>query len=281
MNSKVKEDIPFTILMSLYYKENSHYLEQAFESIFNQTKRANQVVLIEDGPLTPELYSVVNDFKERYPELEVIPLSQNRGLGEALNEGLKHCSYELVARMDTDDICKPSRFEHQISFLQNHLEIDLIGSWVDEFEGDTAHVTSVRKVPETPEEIYQYCKSRCPVNHPTVMYRKQAVQAVGGYLTKYFPEDYFLWIRMLMNGAKFYNLQESLVFFRYSPDTIKKRGGWKYAIGEIHIQKMIYNLGFITLSLFLKNSIIRFVIRIIPLSLRVWVYNSFLRNKKI
>ena len=107
----------------------------------------------------------------------------------------------------------------------------------------------------------------------------KASLAVGGYLTKYYPEDYFLWIRMLMNGAKFYNIQESLLYFRYSPETIKKRGGWKYAIGEVHIQKMIYKLGFISFPLFIKNSLVRFVTRIMPLSLRMWIYSRLLREQ--
>ncbi len=147
-----------------------------------------------------------------------------------------------------------------------------------EFSKDIDIIVGVRKVPETSEEIYNYCKKRCPVNHPTVIYRKKSVMAVGGYLTKYFPEDYFLWIRMLMNGAKFYNLQESLVYFRYSQETIRKRGGWKYAIDEIRIQKMIYDLGFISFPLFIKNSAIRFLTRIMPLSIRMWVYKNLLRN---
>ena len=268
----------FSVLLSLYQKENPFYLSQSLESVFHQTMRANEIVLVEDGPLTSELEAVVEKYKRLYPEIKIIQLEKNSGLGTALNEGLKHCSNDWVARMDTDDICKPIRFERQVHFIQLHPDCDFVGSWVDEFEEDVCNIISIRKVPETPEEIYDYCKGRCPVNHPTVMYRKKAVLAVGGYLTKYFPEDYFLWIRMLMNGAKFYNIQESLLYFRYSPETIKKRGGWKYAIGEIHIQKMIYDIGFISFPLFIKNSVIRFVTRILPLKMRMWVYHNLLRN---
>lgn len=267
----------FSVLLSLYYKENPFFLEQSLQSIFNQTLRADEVVLVEDGPLTTELYDVVNRFQLKYPELKVVPLEKNGGLGRALNEGLRHCSYDIVARMDTDDIAKPNRLEQQINFMTANPEYDLVGSWIDEFYGDITNVRSIRKVPETHEEIYGYCKDRCPVNHPTVMFKKETVLASDGYFTKYFPEDYFLWIRMLMNGAKFYNIQESLLYFRSSPDTIKKRGGWKYAIGEVHIQWQIYKLGFINFPLFLKNSIIRFVVRIMPLALRTFVYEKWLR----
>ena len=271
--------MPFSVLLSLYYKENPSNFTRSLNSIFTQTLRADEVILVEDGPLTPELYQVVGAFKTKYPELKIVTLETNSGLGVALNEGLKNCSNEWVARMDTDDICKPNRFERQWQFIQNHPEFEVVGSWIDEFVGDIDHITTIRKVPEKSEEIMEYCKGRCPVNHPTVMYKKSAVLAVGGYLTKYYPEDYFLWIRMLMNGAKFYNIQESLLYFRYSPETIKKRGGWKYAIGEVHIQKMIYKLGFISFPLFIKNSLVRFVTRIMPLSLRMWIYSRLLREQ--
>ena len=186
------ERMYFSVLMSVYWRENPEFFRQSLDSLFAQTLRAAQVVLVEDGPLTPELDAVVTEYKGRYPELDVVPLAQNGGLGRALNEGLKHCRYDLVARMDADDISKPFRFERQVEYMEKHLEVDLISSWIEEFEGDKDNVTGMRKVPETSEEIYEYCKGRCPVNHPTVMYRKRAVLAVDGYLTKYFPEDYFL-----------------------------------------------------------------------------------------
>lgn len=265
----------FSVLLSVYYKENPNFLEQSLLSVFNQTLKPDEVVLVEDGTLTPELYSVI----EKFPKLKTVKLKKNSGLGIALNEGLKHCSYDIVARMDTDDIAKTNRFEKQIKFLEKNPEIDLVGSWIDEFKDDVNNLVSVRSVPEKSDEIYQYCKNRCPVNHPTVVFRKQAVLKVGGYLTEYFPEDYFLWIRMLMNGSKFYNFQESLLFFRKSDDTIKKRGGWKYALDEIHIQKKIYGLGFISFPVFVKNSFIRFSVRILPLKFRRFVYDKMLRKE--
>ena len=268
----------FSVLLSIYYKEKAENLIQSLDSVFNQSLRADEVVLVEDGPLTPELETIVEKYSGQYHELKIVKLEKNSGLGVALNEGLKNCSNDWVARMDTDDICKPIRFERQLDFIQLHPDCDLVGSWVDEFEEDISNITSVRKVPETPEEIYCYCKGRCPVNHPTVLYKKETVLRAGGYLTEYFPEDYFLWIRMLMNGARFYNIQDSLLYFRYSSETIKKRGGWKYAIGEVHIQKKIYKIGFISYPLYLKNSAIRFATRIMPLSLRKWVYQNLLRD---
>lgn len=170
----------------------------------------------------------------RYPYLKVLSLVTNRGLGKALNEGLKYCSHELVARMDTDDIAMPERFEKQLAVFKKYPDIDVVGAWINEFEDNVSNIKSVRKLPELPDDIRQFAKRRNPINHPVVMFRKSAVLAAGGY--RHFPlfEDYYLWIRMLMNGAKFYNIQESLLYFRFSSEMFKRRGGWKYMINELH-----------------------------------------------
>jgi len=270
----------FSVLLSVYYKESPVYLSLALDSVFGQTLQSDDVVLVEDGALTESLEAVVKSYEQKHPELHVVRYEKNRGLGAALNDGLLHCKHEIIARMDTDDIAKPERFEKQMKMMSLHPEYDLVGSWIDEFVDDVNHVTSIRKVPETPEENYQYCKTRCPVNHPTVVYRKKAVLEADSYLTKYFPEDYFLWIRMLMNGCKFYNIQESLLFFRYSPETFKRRGGWKYAWDEVHVQTQIYKMGFINYTTYVHNVVIRFTTRILPNTLRGWIYTSFLRKSK-
>lgn len=169
----------FSVLLSIYRKEQIDYLCQSLDSVFAQTLPPDEVVLVKDGSLTSELDSVISEYERLHPSLKVVP--QNVGLGRALNEGLKHCSHELVARMDTDDIAKPERFERQIKVFEEHPELDLVGAWIDEFECTSQHVLSVRRVPETSEQILAYCKSRCPVNHPVVMFRKSAVQTGGGY----------------------------------------------------------------------------------------------------
>lgn len=268
----------FSVLLSLYKKECPSQLRQSLNSLFSQTLPPNEIILVKDGPLTAELDTVVSDYVARYSILKIVPLPQNQGLGKALNEGLKHCSYDLVARMDTDDIAKPDRFEKQMKVFEEHPELDLVGAWIDEFEGTPQHILSVRRVPETSEEIREYCKKRCPVNHPVVMFRKSAVLAAGGY--QHFPlfEDYYLWVRMLKNGARFYNIQESLLYFRASPDMFKRRGGWKYAVNELSFQRMIWKMGLIGWGRFLKNVAVRFPARIIPNSLRGFLYKKLMRN---
>lgn len=149
---------------------------------------------------------------------------------------------------------------------------------IDEFEGEVSNVLSMRKVPEQHENILRFAKGRCPVNHPVVMFRKSAVLKAGGY--KHFPlfEDYYLWVRMLMNGARFYNIQESLLFFRFSPDMFRRRGGWRYAVTEVRLQALFYKMGFIGFFSLLKNVCIRLVTRLLPNGLRSLLYKRLIRG---
>ena len=141
----------FSVLLSLYYKENPIFLRESLHSVFGQTLQPDEVILVEDGPLTPALYEVVEEFAGRHSTIKRIVLEKNRGLGNALSEGLKHCSCDLVARMDTDDICKPERFAKQVTFMENHPEIDVVGAWIDEFQEIISNVTIVREKEESDE----------------------------------------------------------------------------------------------------------------------------------
>ena len=180
--------------------------------------------------------------------------------------------------MDTDDIAKPYRFQKQIEVFQKHPEIDVCGAWIEEFQGNTDNVTSIRKLPKLHNDILEYTKIRNPINHPVVMFRKSAVLDAGGY--QHFPlfEDYYLWVRMLKNGAKFYNIQESLLYFRTSPDMFKRRGGWKYAMNEYRFQKTMFNMNIISYKQFILNVMTRFPVRIAPNQLRSWLYKKALRK---
>lgn len=268
----------FSVLSSVYIKESPLFLRQSLDSIFNQTLLPNEVILVKDGPLTNTLNTIIKEYTKRYSTLKVINLSINQGLGKALNEGLKHCSYELVARMDTDDIAKPDRFKKQIEIFQKYPNIDIVGAWIEEFENNPSNIISIRKLPETSEDIYKYAKKRCPVNHPVVMFKKSSVLAAGGY--QHFPlfEDYYLWVRMLKNGAQFYNIQKSLLYFRLSPDMFKRRGGWKYAFNEYKLQKEFRKIGFINTVNLIYNIFIRFTLRILPNNTRTIIYKKLLRK---
>ncbi len=266
----------FSVLMSVYNLERPEYLSQSLDSVFQQTLKPAEVILMQDGPLTQELYQTINEYTSQYPELKTFVIEKNGGLGAALNEGIKHCSHELVVRMDTDDICKPHRFETQITFMNEHPDIDIISSWIDEFESDISNINTQRRIPEFHDEIIKYARHRCPVNHPTVVYRKSRVIAAGGYQS--FPEDYYLWVKMIMTGCRFHNIQESLLYFRFSPEVYKRRGGWKYAKFDLRAHYNFYKMGFLSTFDFIYNTSIRCVVRLIPSTIRSFIYKRLIRR---
>src|SRR5690554_1711797 len=158
--------------MSYYGNDNPTFLEEAFQSIQNQTHKPSEIILVQDGPVTEELHQVVSKWKEALP-LKLLVNADNLGLGKSLTIGLEHCENDLVARMDADDICHPRRFEKQLDFLMTHPHISVVGTWIAEFEGTTSNIKSYRTLPTTHEELLPFSKKRCPLNHPTVMYRKE------------------------------------------------------------------------------------------------------------
>lgn len=265
-----------SVLISIYNKEQPSYLKEALTSLTKQTYKASEYVIVKDGPLNNSLEIIIQDFCNENPNVKVIPLKKNLGLGKALNIGLKYCSYNLIARMDTDDISKPNRFEEQIKVFEANPNIDVCSSWIEEFKGTPNNIISIKKLPENQQEIIKYAKYRCPINHPSVMYKKDAVIKAGGY--EGFPEDYYLWIKMLMNGSCFYNIQKSLLFFRFNDDVIKRRGGLKYAINDIKAQLFFHKIKFIPFHTLLYNLIIRIIIRLVPSSIRLYFYKNLLRK---
>lgn len=269
----------FSVLLSVYWKERADYLHLALKSIWDdQTVKPSEIVLVKDGPLTPELDRVISGFQMKTP-LKVIALEQNQGLGRALNEGLKHCSCEWVARMDSDDISMPNRFEMQLAYIAVHPETAVLGAWITEFEQDTSHILSVRRTPESQAEIVRYSKKRCPVNHPVVMFRRSAVQDAGNYQHLPLFEDYWLWTRMLAKKEEFHNIQQSLLWFRVSDDMFRRRGGFSYIRCEYRFQKKLRNLNFISRTDLFVNMSIRSLFRLIPNRSRAFLYKQVLRSK--
>ena len=247
-------------------------------SVFEQTLPPAEVVLVLDGAITPQLQEVVAAFKTQYPQtLKIVPLKENIGLGPALNEGLKYCTHELVARMDTDDICKPERFEKQVNAFHQHPEVDAMSSWVEEFCATPDEIISIRKLPQTHSELKAWAKRRSPFNHPAVMYKKSRVAACGGYELLGQLDDYVLWMKMLQRGAVFYNIQESLLHFRFNKEAHRRRHGFKYAMTECRLQWMFYRRGMIGLPTAITNIAIRLGVRIMPVWVVGVIYRKLLR----
>jgi len=270
----------FSVLMSIYHKEKAEYFNRAMLSIWDeQTIKPDEIVLVQDGKLTGELYRSIEQWQEKLGDIfKTIPLEENLGLGDALNIGLKECSYELVARMDTDDICSSNRFEKQLKVFRDN-DIDICSSWVSEFDSDENKILSYRKLPKSHTDIVKFSKKRCPINHPAVMYKKSIIQDAGGYKKMIWFEDYYLWSRLIMYGAIFHNIQEVLVNMRAGYGQLKRRSGFTYAISEINLQKQFFKIAFTNIFETTRNICIRFIVRILPKYLVKYIY-IILRDKK-
>lgn len=268
----------FSVLMPVYFKEHPEYLKQSLESIFSQTVRAAQVVLVEDGTLPPELEEVVEMYAERYPELLVVRFHDNRGLGVALAEGLLHCEHELVARMDSDDIARQDRFALQLQAFKDHPGLDICGSHIKEFEGTVDYVVSRRRVPLTDQECKIYQKRRDAFNHMTVMYKKSAVLAAGNYQHCPLMEDTLLWVNMFKNGVTSMNLDDYLVYARVGEGMYERRGGWAYFTKFKQARKQVYDTGYISWWDYQVTLIVQFVVALAPNRLRGWVFKYLLHN---
>lgn len=268
----------YSVLISVYHKEDPTFLHMALESVFNQSNKPDEVILVKDGPLTNDIEGVITKFKNNYNQLKVVGLDKNMGLGVALSEGLKYCTNNLIARMDTDDICNHTRFEKQVSFLMRNPNIDLVGSNITEFTSNYLEPVSERKLPENHEDIVKFGKRRNPINHMTVMFRKEAVEAVNGYIPFMGFEDYYLWVRMIMNGSKLYNIQEDLVYARVGNDMLSRRIGLEYIQSEIKLFHTFLKSGFISMLEFYYILPQRIIIRLLPKRIIELVYKKILRR---
>ena len=268
----------FSVLMSVYQKEHPEYLKQALESVFCQTVKASQVVLVEDGPLTPELDEIIVDYYEKCPELEVVSLSENRGLGLALAEGVLHCKFELVARMDSDDIARTDRFEKQLKAFENEPSLDICGSHMLEFEGDVSNIVTRRRVPLTDADIKLYQKRRDGLNHVTVMFKKTAVLKAGNYQHCPLMEDTLLWVNMFLNGATAMNIDDYLVYVRIGKDMYERRGGWAYFKKYKDARKRVYDTGYISRFDYHFTLLVQLVVALIPNRIRGFVFKKLLHR---
>lgn len=271
----------FSVCTSVYRNDNPDYVKTALDSMLKyQGVKPKEIVLIQDGPVAEDLLNLLLEYEGNFPDImHIIRLEKNGGLGNALKLGVENAKYEIVARMDSDDICLPDRFEKQLEYLEKHPECDIVGGQITEFIGEPENVVGMRVVPLTNEAIYEYMKSRCALNHGTVMFRKDAVLKAGNYQDWFWNEDYYLWVRMMKAGCVFANIPDVLVNFRSGADQYARRGGKKYFDSEIGLKKLMLKEGMINKFQYAVNYIERFIIqRILPNNLRGWVYRTFARN---
>ena len=268
-----------SVLMSLYIKEKPEYAKACFDSLLRQTVQADEWVIVEDGPLTDEMYSLLDKYQSEHPELiKRVPLEKNQGLGLALRAGVPECKNELIARMDTDDIAREDRFEKQLAEFEKNPELDICGSQIDEFEETPDVIVAHRNVPAEDTEIKTFQKRRDAFNHMTVMFKKQSVLRAGNYQPCPLMEDTYLWARMIVNGAICMNIEESLVCARIGRDMYERRGGWQYFKKYRTGRKQVLSTGYINYMEYLETVIIQFVVALMPGQIRGIIFKKILHR---
>ena len=270
----------FSVLLSVYANDDPLHFDLALGSIFNSSVCPNEVLIVEDGPLSKDLHAVIEKYSKSYSKLvKILKNKKNIGLGKSLAKGINACAFELVARMDADDICHVDRFKKQLDVYSKHKELSIVGSNIDEYDGDMTVLLDTRYVPESNDEIIEYAKKRNPFNHVSVMMKKSDVLSAGGYQHMAYFEDYYLWCRMLSMSFKGYNIQESLVDVRCGDAMYKRRGGLSYARDIVKFQNAIHKLGFIGRNRKYSNIMIRLFVAISPLWLKSNIYKRHLRKR--
>lgn len=271
----------FSVVTSVYRNDKPAFVAHALKSITTaQSVRPDEVVLIVDGPVPDKLKELIVDKAKTEANLyNVIWLPENKGLGNALRVGVENAKYDIVARMDSDDVSAPDRFEKQIAYFETHPDCDVLGGQMSEFIGIEDNIVGNRYVPCDNQDIRQYLKARCPLNHVTVMMRKEAVLKVGNYQDWHYNEDYYLWIRMAEAGYHFANLPETLVNVRVGKEMYARRGGWRYFKSEKGLQDHMLRHKMISLPRYCYNVLGRFIIQVaMPNKLRGFIFQKLFRK---
>lgn len=276
MNLEIKEK--YSVLMSVYCKENPLFLRQSLDSMISQTVSPDEIVLICDGTLTDELNNTLLEYQKKYKGLfNIIRLESNKGLGYALKVGVENCKNEYIARMDTDDISKKDRCEKELNVFLNNSNIGIVGSNIEEL--DNGKIECIRKVPEKNSDIKKFVKKRNPFNHSSVMLKKTEVLKVGNYKEIRFIQDYFLWVDMLCNGTIGYNIQENLVSMRIDNNFYKRRSGKEYYIIQKKLLKYMKSKRVINSFEYVLYLSLRKISSILPNFSRKLLFKKILRKR--
>ena len=268
----------FSVSMCVYSKDNPDWFKAAVDSVINQTLKPDEIVLVVDGPVPNTLNALIEEY-EKFDFFKVIRFTENRGHGDARRAGIENCTNDIIALMDADDISSPSRFEKQIAEFYADESLDIVGGNIAEFIGTPNNVVAHRVVLSSDAEIKQDMKKRCPMNQVTVMFKKDSVQKVGGYIDWYCDEDYYLWLRMTFADMHFKNIQDVLVNVRVGNDMYRRRGGLKYFKSEAKLQKYMRKNKFISTGTYIVNVAKRLIVQVLlPNRLRSWVFKKFARK---
>lgn len=269
----------FSVLISVYEKDNPYHLDDALRSIWDeQILKPDEIVIVRDGPVTTELEAVLTRWEKKInSRFVLIRLDKNVGLGKALNKGLQFCSFEYVARMDSDDISLPERFSAQMKFMSQHPEVAVLGGWIDEYDESMEKHLFSRRTPIGQNSIHKKGLRSNPINHVTAIFKRSAVLSVGGYPEQKKAQDYCLWSLMLIRGYIFVNIPSVMVNVR-TGDGFWERRGLDYLKNEISMLNFQKKIGFLSYYYYITNLAIRCIARSLPAPLKKKLYN-LIRNK--
>ena len=268
-----------SVLMTVYSKDNPLHFSQSLTSIWDyQILKPDEICLIVDGKIPNQLNNCILEFSQKCQVLNVQYLPLNIGLALALRKGVEICRYELIARMDADDIALPERFLVQSKYLKDHPEIVVLGTAISEFNELPGDLFRIKSQPSNFAELAKYARLRNPINHPSVMFRRSSILKVDSYKDMKNFEDYYLWLRIMKNGYKIENLYEVLLNFRVGNGMINRRRGFKYMQDEYHFLKTVRKENLIQYRYFLISLINRIILRILPYNVVNVVYKHFLRK---
>lgn len=263
----------YSVLMTMYKGDNPKYARLSIDSMLNQTVKTDDFVLVCDGPLTPELDALLDEYQNNNTFFHVYRLPQNVGLGAALRYGVTVCKNELIARMDDDDIALPHRCELELREFEKDINLDICGSFMNEFESDPKDIIRIKKVPLVKEEILTFSRRRNPFNHSTVMFKKVSILSVGNYSPMRTNQDVDLWVRALNKGVQGMNIPEPLVNFRFDSSTYGRRKNWKNVKLMIDVWAFFRKNGYCSFADFIYVSLMQMAAFVMPQKCLEWAYN--------
>lgn len=270
----------FSVLMSVYVHDSPVFLEEAVISVINQTIEPKEVILVEDGELSDSLNQKIDSLLTKFKIIKLVKLKKNMGLGEALAKGSNYVTTKYIARMDADDVSINTRFEKQLKYFESDESLGIVGGQVAEFEKDTNNIIQYRTVPISNEKIRKFAKFRSPFNHPSIMIKTSVLRSAGGYKSFGHLEDYYLWMRVLLNkNIKVSNCDETILFMRVDRATFTRRGGVKYLSTYLKFRKMCFHYRFINFYEYIVSCTLMVISALMPNVFRRLLYSIFLRKK--
>lgn len=270
----------FSVLMSVYKNTNPDYFEQAVKSVTElQTITPDELVIVEDGPISSEVTRRIEEVIQK-STIKIIryKFPVNVGLGVALAKGVELSTNDVIARMDDDDISVPTRFQKQISIFEND-EVDIVGGQLEEFREEVTNIVGSRRVPERDLDIKKFAGLRSPFNHPTVMFKKEAVLAAGNYGDVRGLEDYDLWLRLISKDFRLKNSNETLLYMRTTENLYRRRSGFLYVIRYIQLKFRGYKLGVVSFDQIILSSFAMSVSVLMPNNIRKILYDKILHKR--